>query len=290
MAPPFAYDVAVLKITVAALMTTEWIGRTARRCRRTRIWSSFPGSVRRRSAVLASKVGVPVEKGRRTCARFPTHFGRVAVGARLRRLRHRDPGRDQQRAAAVAPRAAGGGRRVPRGRGRHHRHRLHAGPSVSRSRPTSSRELVAAGMRVSIDSFDAQRDSHRGRRRRRAGAEREPLEPRRGRLTLAGSGARVVAVPELGGSLDTLEPTLAALDASGVPYLIDPILEPIGHGFMASLERYAEVRRRYPDAEMLHGRRQPDRAHRRRDSTGVNAHADRHLPGAGRAQRARRPR
>ena len=27
MAPPFAYDVAVLKITVAALMTTEWIGK-----------------------------------------------------------------------------------------------------------------------------------------------------------------------------------------------------------------------------------------------------------------------
>ena len=27
MAPPFAYDVAVLKITVAALMTTEWMSR-----------------------------------------------------------------------------------------------------------------------------------------------------------------------------------------------------------------------------------------------------------------------
>jgi hypothetical protein len=27
MAPPFAYDLAVLRITVAALMTTEWIAR-----------------------------------------------------------------------------------------------------------------------------------------------------------------------------------------------------------------------------------------------------------------------
>ncbi len=35
--------------------------------------------------------------------------------------------------------------------------------------------------------------------------------------------------------------------------MIDPILEPIGFGFMASLERYAEVRRRYPAAEMLMG-------------------------------------
>ena len=60
-------------------------------------------------------------------------------------------------------------------------------------------------------------------------------------------------MPELGGSLDTLEPTLGELTRRGVPYLIDPILEPIGHGFMASLERYAEVRRRYPEAEMLMG-------------------------------------
>jgi dihydropteroate synthase len=31
------------------------------------------------------------------------------------------------------------------------------------------------------------------------------------------------------------------------------VIEPIGHGFMASLERYAEARRRYPDAGMLMG-------------------------------------
>ena len=48
-------------------------------------------------------------------------------------------------------------------------------------------------------------------------------------------------MPDLGGGLDTLEPTHRQLDAWGVPYLIDPILEPIGMGFMASLERYAEV-------------------------------------------------
>jgi dihydropteroate synthase-like protein len=70
---------------------------------------------------------------------------------------------------------------------------------------------------------------------------------------LAGSNARVVAVPDLGEPIASLEPTLDKLTAWSVPYLIDPILEPIGHGFMASLERYAEVRRRYPDAEMLMG-------------------------------------
>ncbi len=63
----------------------------------------------------------------------------------------------------------------------------------------------------------------------------------------------MVVVPDLGGTLETLEPTLDTLTRWSVPYLIDPILEPIGHGFMASLERYAEVRRRYPEAEMLMG-------------------------------------
>src|SRR5262249_18509936 len=37
------------------------------------------------------------------------------------------------------------------------------------------------------------------------------------------------------------------------PFRIDPVLEPIGMGFAASLGRYLEVRRRYPGAEMMMG-------------------------------------
>ena len=55
-----------------------------------------------------------------------------------------------------------------------------------------------------------------------------------------------------------------------MPFLIDPILEPIGFGFMASLERYAEARRRYPDAEMLMGIGNLTEL-TAADSTGVNA-------------------
>ena len=50
-----------------------------------------------------------------------------------------------------------------------------------------------------------------------------------------------------------MDASLEKLTAWGVPYLIDPVLEPVGHGFMRSLERYAEARRRYRDAEMLMG-------------------------------------
>jgi dihydropteroate synthase-like protein len=114
------------------------------------------------------------------------------------------------------------------------------------------RELAAAGRRVSVDSFDPQEI----RTAVEAGAELV-LSVNGSNIDvvgdLAGTRARVVAIPELGGTLDTLEPTLAALTSKGVPYLIDPILEPIGYGFTKSIERYAETRRRYPEAEMLMG-------------------------------------
>jgi dihydropteroate synthase-like protein len=87
---------------------------------------------------------------------------------------------------------------------------------------------------------------------------------------LAGTSARVVALPDLGGPLETLEPTLAELERRRVKYLIDPILEPVGFGFMASLERYGEVRRRYPNAEMLMGIGNLTEL-TAADSTGVNA-------------------
>jgi dihydropteroate synthase-like protein len=44
-----------------------------------------------------------------------------------------------------------------------------------------------------------------------------------------------------------------AADRRGIVAMLDPILDPIHFGFMASLTRYAEVRRLLPDAEILMG-------------------------------------
>jgi dihydropteroate synthase-like protein len=63
----------------------------------------------------------------------------------------------------------------------------------------------------------------------------------------------VVVIPDTGEGLESLDRSIRALDGWGVPYLIDPVIEPIGFGFMASLERYAEVHRRYPAAGQLMG-------------------------------------
>ena len=53
--------------------------------------------------------------------------------------------------------------------------------------------------------------------------------------------------------MDSLFRAMDALDARGRAYLADPVLDPINFGFMASLERYARVRRERPKAEMLMG-------------------------------------
>jgi dihydropteroate synthase-like protein len=65
--------------------------------------------------------------------------------------------------------------------------------------------------------------------------------------------ATPVLIPDTPDDLDSLDATIAHLDGLGKPYLVDPIIEPIGTGFAASLGRYLEVRRRHPDVGMFMG-------------------------------------
>jgi dihydropteroate synthase-like protein len=87
---------------------------------------------------------------------------------------------------------------------------------------------------------------------------------------LRGSKAQVVAIPDFGAGIESLEPTLRALERAGLRYLIDPVIEPIGFGFMASLERFAEIHRRYPQTGQLMGVGNITEL-TSADSTGVNA-------------------
>ena len=60
-------------------------------------------------------------------------------------------------------------------------------------------------------------------------------------------------IPKEHGDLASLYRAMDALDAKGRKYLVDPVLDPINFGFTRSLERYAQVRRERPNAEMLMG-------------------------------------
>jgi dihydropteroate synthase len=267
MAPSFAYEVAVLKITVAALMTTEWIARHLELPQGVD-FVLIPGLCEGDPQVIASAQigsgrGVRVEKGPKDLREIPRHFGRAALV--------RDYGAwDIEILAEInnAPKLpAAEVRRVAEYFRDSGADIIDIGCTPGLAFPALGdvvRDLVQAGMRVSVDSFEP------GEIRTAVAAGAELVLSVNGSnievaRDLAGSGARVVVLPDIGVPvktsertwqttlLDTLEPSVNKLEQWGVPYLIDPILEPIGFGFMASLERYAEVRRRYPDTEMLMG-------------------------------------
>ncbi|MCS7161261.1 MAG: dihydropteroate synthase, partial [Gemmatales bacterium] len=66
-------------------------------------------------------------------------------------------------------------------------------------------------------------------------------------------GSEVVLIPDVPANLEGLDRNIEWLASREVPFRVDPILEPIGSGFAASLGRYLEVRQRYPELKMLMG-------------------------------------
>jgi dihydropteroate synthase len=268
MAPPFAIDVAVLGITVAALMTTSWIARHLPAPGEATDLVLIPGLCEGDPGVIRDKIGLPVEKGPKDLREIPTYFGRqsdrraygawdIEIVAEINNVPRLT--REETRRTAEYFRECGADL-------------IDIGCTPGLPFPALGDvvgELVSVGMRVSVDTFDAAEI----RAAVRAGAELV-LSVNGTNLDvipdLAGAGTRAVVVPDPGASFDTIDRTIAALDAQGVKYLIDPVLEPIGFGFMASLERYAEARRRYPNAEMMMGIGNITEL-TEADTTGVNA-------------------
>src|SRR3954469_24402367 len=247
---PFACDVAGMKVTVAALMTTEWIGRFIEVPDGVEL-VMLPGLCEGDVAALSAGLGVPVEKGPKDLREIPQYFGRAAV--------RRDYGAWDIEILAEINNAARLSRDAVRAAAGYFRDQgadiidIGCTPGLPfPALPDVVRELTGAGMRVSVDSFDPGEIVAAVS----AGAELV-LSVNSSNIAvardLAGSGARVAVLPDLGAALDTLDSSIDKLTSWGVPYVIDPILEPIGFGFTASLERYAEARRRYPVAEMLMG-------------------------------------
>jgi len=247
---PGGSDVTVLKITVAALMTTSWIAQRLEP-RANIDLVLIPGLCEGDPTIIEAAIGVRVEKGPKDLREIPTYFGRSAAQAAYGAW-------DIEIAAEInnAPRLT-----LDAIRREAERYRdsgadiIDLGCTPGLPFPALADvvgELVGAGMRVSIDSLDP------GEIRTAVAAGAELVLSINGSNvevvpSLAGTGARAVAIPDQGAGLDSLELTIAALERAGVPYVIDPILEPIGLGFTASLERYAVARRTWPDAEMLMG-------------------------------------
>lgn len=245
----FSAEVAVLPITVAALMTPKWAARHLEVADGIdRI--ILPGLCRGDLAPIHEKArGTPVERGPEDLIDLPRHFGEADD-------RMKDYGAHDIEILAeinLAPRlsradllaqaesfAAQGADVIDLG--------CEPGESWS-GVGDAVRALRDRGLRVSIDSFEPVEVAQAAK----AGAELVLSVNSSNRAEARDWGVEVVAIPDQPGSLEGLDATIEYLDAAGVPFRIDPILEPIGFGFSASLGRYLEVRRRYPDAPMLMG-------------------------------------
>ncbi|MFM8705559.1 MAG: dihydropteroate synthase, partial [Planctomycetia bacterium] len=111
------------------------------------------------------------------------------------------------------------------------------------------RMLVAEGFAVSVDSFQPAEIAAAVR----AGASLVLSVNSSNVAAAADWGCEVVVVPDVPATLEGFDATIDRLAKDGVKMRLDPVLEPIGFGFAASLGRYLDVRRRFPEAEMMMG-------------------------------------
>jgi dihydropteroate synthase-like protein len=248
----FTPEVAVLPITVVALASTAWIGRhlaVPAGVERVVLPGLCPGDL----ATVATAAGVPVERGPRDLRDLPEFFGRSpgppsGYGAHdisiLAEINHAPSLPLPELLAQARALRADGADVIDVG----------CDPGGTWAGVGDAvRALRAEGLRVSIDSFNP--------------AEVEAAAAAGAELVLSVNGSNraaaralherhgcaFVVVPDVPADLGGLEETVADLDGWGVPFRVDPVIEPIGFGFAASLGRYLEVRRRFPDAEMLMG-------------------------------------
>jgi dihydropteroate synthase-like protein len=245
----FEYTVAVLPITVAALATTGWIARhlsVAAGVERV----VLPGLCQGDMADLTDRhPGMPFERGPADLRDLPDFFRtaatpRASYGAYditiLAEINHAPRLGIEAIRAEARSLAADGADVIDLG----------CDPgSPWAGVGDAVRALRDDGLRVSIDSFDPAEVEAAVK----AGAELVLSVNSTNAAAARSWGTEVVAIPDVPATLDRLDDTVERLGAWGVPFRIDPIVEPIGLGFAASLGRYLEVRRRYPAAELMMG-------------------------------------
>ncbi|MBI1349088.1 dihydropteroate synthase [bacterium] len=244
----FAYDVVVLPITVAALMRVEWISRKLPRPHDIdRV--ILPGWCLGDIAVLQEEWQIPVERGPKDLQDLPEHFGRrrrplpslddfsIEILAEINHA----PRLSQDDLVKQAEHFRTSGADL-----------IDLGAIPGEPWPQVGevvRTLKSAGFRISIDSFDR--------------SEVTTAVEQGAELVLSANSTNLawatelpvewVAIPDDVTQLTTLEQTAATLKQAGRSVRWDPILEPVGFGFTASLQRYFTIRNRYPDIPLMMG-------------------------------------
>lgn len=245
---PIDVHIEVLPITVIALASTPWIARHLN------ISESFdriilPGLCQGDLEVLAQKYGCPVERGPKDLRDLPLHFGE-------KKQRPTDYGTHDIEILAEINHAPQLSLEQILTQARHYQQSgadlidLGCDPGTEWTQVGDTvRALRQEGLRVSIDSFHP----NEVQQAVKAGAELVLSVNSSNRERAIDWGCEVVVIPDDPATLHGFDETIEYLQSHNVPIRVDPILEPIGFGFAQSLGRYLEVRRRYPEIEIMMG-------------------------------------
>ncbi|PWC37869.1 DUF6513 domain-containing protein [Azospirillum sp. TSO35-2] len=244
---PFEATVVNLGVKVAALATTEIVLRRLDSAHGADL-VLLPGRFRGDLDALAARFGTRFERGPDELEDLPQYFQRQARPLDLSRHDTRifaeivdAPARDTAALLAKAGDLRADGADV-----------IDLGCLPDTPFPHLEEAIAAlhdAGFSVSVDSLNPDEL----RRANRAGAD-YLLSLTEETVHLAEEGDAVpVLIPVTPPDLASLGRAINRMSRGGRRFLVDPILEPIHHGFTDSLLRYRTVRERWPDAEMLMG-------------------------------------
>ena len=244
----FVGDIAVTKISVAALLHTDWLaGQLQIDEPVDRV--ILPGWCQGDLAQLELQFGVPFELGPKDLFDLPAHFGSKEkepvdlsnyTTEILAEINHAPRMTDDEIISLAEHYRRSGADVIDLG----------CIPGETWARVSDvTKTLVDRGLRVSIDSFERKEVEAAVN----AGAELV-LSCNQSNIDWASQlDAELVAIPETPFSLESLEPTIQTLSECKARFRIDPILEPIGFGFAASLGRYFDARKRWPDLDIMMG-------------------------------------
>lgn len=247
--PPgdFTWEVRDIGISVAALMTTSMIRRRLDRLEGVdRV--VVPGLCGGDMDELSLALGVPVERGPQDLRDVPALFGHGRV----------PPNLDHYRVKIFAEIVDASKLSVDEVLARAESYRqdgadvIDLGGLPGETFPHLEdcvRALRGQNFSVSVDSLD-RNELLRGAR---AGAD-YLLSLHEGTMWLAEEVESVpVLIPQPTDDLPSLYRAIERIAAAGRPFLADSILEPVHFGFTASIVRYAELRRRFPEVELMMG-------------------------------------
>jgi dihydropteroate synthase-like protein len=245
--PGFDWSILDIGVKVAGLMTASIISRRLQRpVKADRVL--LPGRCRADLDRLAAEFGVPFERGPDELKDLPLYFGKggrdldlsgydVRIFAEIVDAPNMTVDAILQRAHSMQQAGADV---------------IDIGCLPDTPFPhlvEAVRELVGAGIQVSVDSADADQLQRGGQ----AGAS-VLLSLNEDTLDIAlDTGATAVLVPARHADMASLYRAAEMADRAGVDAILDPVLDPIHFGFAASLERYSALRRKLPEAEILMG-------------------------------------